>query len=239
MDESSLAHQIEKLGYLIPSLLNFRFAGIPYSPETTPAVYFRMGRLVDAKVIQPRDSKPTLYLPEQPSRGSAGYPAVGLRQKAKDESVTGNYGGEKDPEVIEKPQPEQPEIRESYLLMNIITAVVLPARTPLELPSMEISLDIDSFSWSFTGQLWGASNIALVEPDKSGPKQIEVNINGWKWIFIIERYSTDRRFGMNVTPSMAAVEPNYSQRLMRHSEARATAPTSTPNRPLPKNWPFL
>ena len=45
---------------------------------------------------------------------------------------------------------------------------------------MEISLDIDSFSWSFTGQLFGASNIALVQPDENGPKQIEVDINGWK-----------------------------------------------------------
>ncbi len=119
----------------------------------------------------------------------------GFGQKAKDESITGNYGGEKNPGVIEKPEPEQPEIRESYLLMNIITTVVLPDRTPLELPSMETSLDIDSFSWSFTGQLFGASNIALVQPDENGPKQIEVDINGWKWVFIIERYSTNRRFG--------------------------------------------
>ena len=119
----------------------------------------------------------------------------GFGQKALDETVKGKYGGEKDPDIIEKPEPEQPEIRESYLLMNIITTVVLPERTPLELPSMEISLDIDSFSWSFTGQLFGASNIALVQPDENGPKQIEVDINGWKWVFIIERYSTNRRFG--------------------------------------------
>ena len=119
----------------------------------------------------------------------------GFGQKALDETVKGKYGGEKDPDIIEKPEPEQPEIRESYLLMNIITTVVLPERTPLELPSMEISLDIDSFSWSFTGQLFGASNITLVRPDENGPKQIEVDINGWKWVFIIERYSTNRRFG--------------------------------------------
>ena len=37
---------------------------------------------------------------------------------------------------------------------------------PLELPSLEISLDKDSFSWSFTGQLFGASNITL----EGGPR---------------------------------------------------------------------
>ena len=119
--------------------------------------------------------------------------------------------------------PEQPEIRESYLLMNIITNIVLPDRTPLELPSMEISLDIDSFSWSFTRQLLGASNIALVQPDENGPKQSEVDVNGWKWVFIIERYSTNRRFdderytiyGSSRTQLLAAPH-------MRRCVARAT-----------------
>ena len=197
VDEFSPPHQTDKIGYLLPgaSLLNFRFAGQPYSPKATPAVYFQMGHSVEAKVIQPKDSQ--CFSSFQSNR-TGDRPVIvpwGIGQKAKDESVTGNYGGEKNPEVIEKPEPDQPEIRESYLLMNIITTVVLPDRTPLELPSMEISLDIDSFSWSFTGQLLGASNIALVQPDENGPKQIEVDINGWKWIFIIERYSTNRRFG--------------------------------------------
>lgn len=79
--------------------------------------------------------------------------------------------------------------------MNIITVVTLPDRTPIELNELEIELDIDSFSWNLTGQLWGASSLALIEPDQSGPKQVEININGWVWVFIIERYSTDRRFG--------------------------------------------
>ncbi|WP_419535738.1 hypothetical protein [Endozoicomonas sp.] len=197
VDEFSPPHQVDKFGYLIPgaSMLNFRFSGQPYSPEATPAVYFRMGRRIEAKVIQPRDSKRSSIFQSNRAEDQPVILPWGFGQKAKDESVTGNYGGETDPDIVEKPEPEQPEIRESYLLMNVITTVVLPALTPLELPSMEISLDIDSFSWSFTGELWGASNIALVEPDENGPKQIEVDINGWKWIFIIERYSTNRRFG--------------------------------------------
>ena len=197
VDEFSPPHQIDKFGYLLPgaSLLNFRFAGQPYSPEATPAVYFRMGHKRESKVIQPMDSKRSSIFQSNRAGDKPVILPWGLGQKAKDETITGNYGGETDPDIVEKPEPEQPEIRESYLLMNIITTVVLPARTPIELPSMEISLDIDSFSWSFTGQLWGASNIALVEPDENGPKQIEVDINGWKWVFIIERYSTDRRFG--------------------------------------------
>ena len=119
----------------------------------------------------------------------------GFGRKAKDDSYTSRYGGETQPEITEKPEPEQPDIRESYLLMNTISTVVLPARTPIELPNIDISLDIDSFSWSLTGEIWGATSLAMVEPDQDGPKQVEIDINGWKWVFIIERYSTDRRFG--------------------------------------------
>ncbi len=197
VDEFSPPHELEILGYLMPggNAVSFLFDGRPYSPAITPEVYFKIDWRLERKVIQPRDSK---LLSNFQSNRREDQPVIlpwGLGQKAKDESVTGNYGGETDPNIIVKPEPEQPAIRESYLLMNIITTVVLPARTPLELPSMEISLDIDSFSWSFTGELWGASNIALVEPDENGTKQIEVDINGWKWIFIIERFSTNRRFG--------------------------------------------
>ncbi|WP_066017352.1 hypothetical protein [Endozoicomonas atrinae] len=182
--------------YLHPQQpLNFSFQEREYEPQANGSVFFQIGAFDEETAAVPVDSQRRFTFQSNRAEDQPVILPWGFGQKARDETVTGNYGGETDPNVVEKPQPEQPEIRESYLLMNVITTVVLPARTPLELPSMDISLDIDSFSWSFTGELWGASNIALVEPDENGPKQIEVDINGWKWIFIIERYSTNRRFG--------------------------------------------
>ncbi|MGI9273555.1 MAG: hypothetical protein ACR2PT_01675, partial [Endozoicomonas sp.] len=70
----------------------------------------------------------------------------------------------------------------------------LPDRTAIELRDIEINLDIDSFSWQLQGEIWGAASLAMVEPDSSGPKQVEVDINGWVWVFIIERYSSHRVF---------------------------------------------
>ncbi|WP_062262476.1 hypothetical protein [Endozoicomonas arenosclerae] len=182
-------------GYQVPgpSQLDFTFQGRRYTPVTSSAVYFSLGDKSPNYPIQPRDSHQhsrfssnriqdeLVILPWSPGR------------KAKDDSTKSNYGGEID--VIEKPEPEQPEIRESYLLMNTISVVTLPTRTAIELNDIEISLDIDSFSWSLSGQLWGASSLALVEPDQNGPKQIEVDINGWKWVFIVERYTGSRAFG--------------------------------------------
>ena len=185
----------KSLAYLHPQQpLNFIFRELEYRPISNGSVFFQFGAFDKKDTAVTVDSIRRFTFRSNRAEDQPVILPWCFGQKAKDESVTGNYGGETNP-VIVKPEPEKPEIRESYLLMNIITTVVLPDRTPLELPSMEISLDIDSFSWSFTGQLWGASNIALVEPDKDGLKQIEVNINGWKWIFIVERYSTDRRHG--------------------------------------------
>lgn len=219
--------------------LTFTFQEREYQPQTNGSAYFQIGEFEERIAAVPVDSRRRFSFQSNRTGDQPVIVPWGIGQKAKGESVTGNYGGEKNPELIEKPEPEQPEIRESYLLMNIITTVVLPDRIPLELPSMEISLDIDSFSWSFTGQLFGASNIALVQPDENGPKQIEVDINGWKWVFIIERYSTNRRFGDERYTIYGSSRTQLWQPLMRHSEPRATAPTLTLNRPLPKNCPTL
>ncbi|WP_067521604.1 hypothetical protein [Endozoicomonas ascidiicola] len=183
-------------GYVHPvQPINFIFDDALYTPAENGSVFFQIGDIPPALPAIPIDTKRIFGFGSNRTNDNSVVIPWGFGQKAKDEEITGSYGGETDPDVVEKPEPEQPDIRESYLLMNTITTVVLPDRIPLELPSLEISLDIDSFSWSFTGQLIGATNIAMVEPDENGPKQIEVDINGWKWIFIIERYSTDRRFG--------------------------------------------
>lgn len=194
-DEYGAAHKITVNGYQVPgpALLNFTFAARRYSPVITPAVYFNLGERSVNRAIQPRDSRHHSAFSSNRIQDEPVILPWGPGRKAKDDGIKSQYGGEID--VIEKPKPEQPEIRESYLLMNTISVVTLPDRTPIELSNMDISLDIDSFSWSLSGELWGASSLALVEPNQDGPKQIEVDINGWKWVFIIERYTGSRVFG--------------------------------------------
>ena len=183
-------------GYIHPQQpLNFSFRDYQYHPDTAPAAFFTFGSIPANLPIQPKDThKQARFSSNQNQDGAIKLP-WGFGHKVRDEDYTSRYGGEIDPEITEKPEPEQPDIRESYLLMNTITTVVLPARTPIELPNIDISLDIDSFSWSLTGEVWGATSLAMIEPDQDGPKHVEIDINGWKWVFIIERYSTDRRFG--------------------------------------------
>ena len=55
-------------------------------------------------------------------------------------------------------------------------------------------LDIDSFKWELDGELQGVNSLSKVEPDQDGSKQIEIDINGWKQVFITERYTGRQLF---------------------------------------------
>ena len=182
--------------YVLPQPpISFVFQESLYSESGTPAAWFRFGAIEPNTAIQPTDTRQRSFYSSNRTQDEPVIIPWGEGRKQKDNDYTGKYGGETRPEDPKKPQPKQPDIRESYLLMNTISVVILPDRTPIEIRDLDISLDIDSFSWSFTGSLWGASSLALVEPDQDGVKQIEVDINGWKWVFIIERYTSNRAFG--------------------------------------------
>ncbi|UYM16248.1 DNA/RNA non-specific endonuclease [Endozoicomonas euniceicola] len=169
-------------GYSVapPSLLNFAFKGQRYTPAVSPDVYFRLGERRINRAIQPKDTRQRSTYSSNRTQDEPVIIPWGEGRQQKDNDYTGKFGGETQPEDPKKPQPKQPDIRESYLLMNTISVVILPDRTPIELKELEVSLDIDSFSWELTGELWGASSLAMVEPDENGTKQVEVNINGWK-----------------------------------------------------------
>ncbi|MET4694995.1 hypothetical protein [Endozoicomonas lisbonensis] len=197
VDEYSPVIEQTVSGYTIPSanLLGFAFQGQRYTPAVSPDVYFKLGSRRANRAIQPKDSTRHQTYSSNRTQDEPVIIPWGEGRRQQDNRYTSKYGGENQPEEPTKPEPEQPDIRESYLLMNTVSIVTLPDRTPIELKELEINLDIDSFSWELSGELWGASSLAMVEPDQEGAKQIEVDINGWKWVFMVERYTSRRQFG--------------------------------------------
>ncbi|MCY1363163.1 hypothetical protein D9M69_499110 [compost metagenome] len=59
---------------------------------------------------------------------------------------------------------------------------------------LRLSLDADSYSWKFSGNLFGVTSLNQVRPDGNGPKTIEISINGWQWLVMVERYSRAAAF---------------------------------------------
>ncbi|MDF5937503.1 hypothetical protein P4234_00145 [Pseudomonas aeruginosa] len=66
---------------------------------------------------------------------------------------------------------------------------MLPSRTPLDATSIRIGLDIDSLAWSFSADPSGRTSLDLAAPDANWPRTVELEINGWTWRFLVERYS--------------------------------------------------
>lgn len=91
--------------------------------------------------------------------------------------------------------PAEPDILETYMIANSVSVVVLPDRVPLEATNLRLGLDIDSFAWTLSANLFGRISLNQVRPDASGPKAVEITINGHVWVFLIERYSGAGQLG--------------------------------------------
>src|SRR5690606_23252417 len=109
-----------------------------------------------------------------------------------------------------KPLPEpppDPEILDTYMIANTVNLVVLPSRTPIEAKNVRVALDADSFSWSFSADIFTQAALDLVRPDADGAKTVELDINGWKWVVLVERYSRQLRFPAEAYSINGATRP--------------------------------
>lgn len=87
----------------------------------------------------------------------------------------------------------QPIIREAYIMTPTVSAVVLPGRAPLNVISVRLAADVDSYGWQGSAQIPFA-DLASVRPDPD-PIEVEISINGYTWVMIVDDYSDNRRFG--------------------------------------------
>lgn len=92
-------------------------------------------------------------------------------------------------------EPVAAEEKGSYYIMNSVNVSLVDGGTPLDIQNIGISLDVDSWSWQLQGQVIGKGTLALVEPGPSGPVEIEVELNGHTWRFLVEGYSGTRKHG--------------------------------------------
>ena len=105
-------------------------------------------------------------------------------------------GGNRDtnPSYPKPPLPPKNAILQVYFIMHTITVVKLPERSVIEVKDLSLQLDIDSWSWLSTLNLVNKADFDLVKPGAGGVQEIEVNIDGYIWEFIIEKYRDNRQF---------------------------------------------
>lgn len=90
--------------------------------------------------------------------------------------------------------PPIPIARRVYIVMNDVQVVRLPERTPIAVLSVDLNASVDSWAWSVRMELADPSQIALLKPDGSGPKVVEITMNSYVWTAIIESRDGTRGF---------------------------------------------
>ena len=96
---------------------------------------------------------------------------------------------DQEPPLPEKDLADVPEIKESYLYMNASSLKKMPEGIPLEFADLQISLDIDSFSWAMSASILNSASMDQIKPGPSGPVEVEAKVNNKTWRFMIERYT--------------------------------------------------
>lgn len=91
--------------------------------------------------------------------------------------------------------PLQPPILPVYAMIPSVSAVVLPARTPLEVLSISVGTDAARYLWQGSINIPFAE-LPLVSP-ATGPVDIEISINGYVWVLRANSFSDRRRWGSN------------------------------------------
>lgn len=172
----------------------FGFSGESYSPAASGAVFFqlqgggareRFTRPVDGHWRSAWGQARALQLRLGVAWGwslPADPPPIGIEYP--------DYDG---PVYVLDPAAE-PDLKETYMIANSVSLVVLPGREPVDATGIKVARDIDAFAWTLSADLFGRTSLNLVRPDANGPRTVELTINGWTWLFLIERYSTQGKF---------------------------------------------
>lgn len=93
-----------------------------------------------------------------------------------------------------KPQPGPVAPSKGYYhVLNTALLTRLPDRAAIDVGSITLSTDVDSFCWSFAADLRSQAALELLR-NISQPLDVEVNINGYLWIIQVERWTEGSRF---------------------------------------------
>lgn len=91
--------------------------------------------------------------------------------------------------------------RRTYLVRNSLSVVRLPDRLPIEVDAITIAGGASAWGHTVDLTLSRPSDLQHLQPNSSGPRQIEVTINGYVWTALVESYGRRRQVGNDGAPA--------------------------------------
>ena len=107
---------------------------------------------------------------------------------------------------IDYPRPDPPvlppsgdtitvPIQETYTMANVISVTLDDLVTEVPMDGVSISIDTDSFTWQFSGNLLDPTMVSSLKQLPDGTAiQIVVTVNGYEWHFLVEEVTHKRIF---------------------------------------------
>lgn len=97
----------------------------------------------------------------------------------------------------ERPLVPAAETRRYYYVLNTVLLTRLPDGAPIETLELRLRADLDSFCWQMQARLASAEALQLLRASESPdqPMLVEARLNGWQWLFNVDTWSEQRRFG--------------------------------------------
>lgn len=103
-------------------------------------------------------------------------------------------------EDVKPPEPHEPIKHKDYgvyRIVNIVNIKLIPTGEIIHFDNFTISRDIDSFAWTATFDVLDRASYNLIKPEGRTLKNVEININGKKFVVFIGKSSTSRKASSN------------------------------------------
>ena len=65
----------------------------------------------------------------------------------------------------------------------------------VKVSSVEVAADWDSWCWTFSAQVLDDASLDLVKPTEDGPIEVALDIDGHRWLMLVESWQTGQVFG--------------------------------------------
>lgn len=108
------------------------------------------------------------------------------------------YSGSRNGPIISPPPyegPILPLVKGVYYMQNTVFVKRLPSMEDIEVYSVSISADMDSFVWDFSMEVADSSYLDLIKPQGDVFIDVQITINDYPWTCRIEEWSENTSFG--------------------------------------------
>lgn len=85
--------------------------------------------------------------------------------------------------------------RRAYVVLNEIEVVRLPDRLPIHVDAVSIDGSRDGWCWAARLALADPAQLAALQPTVTGPRNVEITLNGYAWVIAIEAFDKGDVFG--------------------------------------------